>query len=111
MMTFNIRNQHWYIEVVPAHDPGLWVDGTPRTGATWPVTCKIYVSDELNEDQGYRVILHELTHAFIAATQVHSPDSWTEEAVCEMVSIYGDEIIARANVLTGGLYGKVNPGV
>ena len=111
MMKFNIRDQHWCIETVPAHDPGLWVDGTARTGATWPVTCKIYVSDELNADQGYRVILHELTHAFIVATQVHSPESWTEEAVCEMVSIYGDEIVALANKLTGGLYGNVNSGV
>lgn len=111
MMKFNIRDQHWSIEIVPAHDPGLWVDGTARIRATWPVTCKIYISDELNADQGYRVILHELTHAFIAATQVHSPESWTEEAVCEMVSIYGDEIIACANVLTGGLYDKVNSGV
>lgn len=111
MMKFNIRDQHWSAEIVPAHDPGLWVDGTARIGATWPITCKIYVSDELNADQGYRVILHELTHAFIAATQAHSPESWTEEAVCEMVSIYGDEIIARANALTGGLYGKVNSGV
>ena len=107
MMKFNIRDQHWSVEVVPAHDPGLWVDGTERTGATWPVAHQIYISDELNEDQAYRVILHELTHAFIRATQVHSPESWTEEAVCEMVAIYGDEIIGQANALVRGLYEKV----
>ena len=111
MMKFDICNQPWSIEIVPAHDPGLWVDGTARVGATWPIAYKIYISDELNVDQGYRVVLHELTHAFIAATQAHNPESWTEEAVCEMVSIYGDEIIAQANTLIGGLYGKVNPGV
>lgn len=106
MRKFNIRDQHWSVEIVPAHDPGLWVDGTARTGAIWPVTCKIYISDELNEDQAYRVMLHELTHAFISATQVHSPENWTEEAVCEMIAIYGDEIIGQANALIGGLYEK-----
>lgn len=111
MMRFNIRDQHWSVQMVPAHDPGLWVDGTARTGTTWSVAQEIYISDELPENQGYRVVLHELTHAFIAATQVHSPESWEEEAVCELVALYGDEIVAQANKTMEGLYGKRNPGV
>lgn len=104
VMKFNIMNQTWCAKRVEAHDPGLYVDGTPRVGSTWSVHQTIYISDELSDDYAKRVILHELTHAFISATQAETGETWTEEGICEFISIYNSAIFVLAHEIYSSLF-------
>lgn len=101
---FNIMQQHWCAKRVEAHDPGLYVDGTPRVGSTWQVHQTIYISDELCDEYAQRVILHELTHAFISATQAKVEGEWSEEDVCEFISIYNPAIYLLAKEIYTALF-------
>lgn len=87
-LVIEIAGQQWQVLRVESHDPGLFVDGTARQGACWCGKSTIYLSDELTGDQVARVVMHELTHAYIYATQATIPESWDEESVCELVAIY-----------------------
>lgn len=104
MIKFFILDQEWQAHKVPSHDPGLYVDGTERVGATWPMQRRIYISEELSEQSALRVIKHELTHAYICATQAISPEGWREEDVCDLVAIYGDHICREAKKLADTWY-------
>lgn len=42
--------------------------------------------------KGLHLVIHEITHAYIYETQI-TPPPYSEESVCEFMSIYGSEII------------------
>lgn len=102
---FCILDQMWTIETATPHDANLYVDNTVCTGTMWAAKHAIYISDELSPERAWRTILHELSHAYIAATQAIVPESYTEEDLCEFVSIYALELITRATSLHKELYG------
>lgn len=104
MIKFYILDQEWQAHKVPSHDPGLYVDGSERVGTTWPMQRCVYLSDELSEQAAMRIIRHELTHAYISATQAISPEGWHEEDVCDLVTIYGEHICATAKRLVETWY-------
>lgn len=106
-MLANVAHTVWEVHKVSAHHPGLYVNDTARAGATWPMTQKIYLSDELSGDQVYRVILHELSHAWLHATQVSQQESWNEEELCDMIAIYGPDIVHLATAVHKQLYPEV----
>ena len=107
-MLIEIAGQQWSVEKIDAHQPGLTVDGTACRGATWCGQAKIYLSNELKGDQVMRVILHELTHAYICSTQAINTESWTEEDVCDLVAIYGNDIVVLARAVHRSLYPEVH---
>lgn len=102
-----IAGQQWTVMAVPAHGPGLWVDGTVRRGACWPATAKMYISEELAGDQASRVIMHELVHAYIYSTQAITVESWSEKDVCELFAIYGWEIAAMCQLVCQNLFPEI----
>lgn len=103
-MVISIANQTWQVYAVESNHPGLFVDGTARRGACWCGDSKIYVSNELEADQIRRVLMHELTHAYIYATQAVTPEAWDEESICELYAIWGMQICYQCQVLAKGLF-------
>lgn len=106
-MIIEIAGQQWLVEKVESHHPGLFVEGTARRGACWCGSTEIYISNELKGDQVARVVMHELAHAYIYSTQAIQPESWTEEDVCELIAIYGCEIVAMCQVVCQNLFPEV----
>lgn len=106
-MLIEIAGQQWSVTKVDAHHPGLMVDGTARRGACWCGKAEIYISNEVTGDQVPRVIMHELTHAYIYSTQAVQPESWNEEDVCELIAIYAWEMSVLGRQICEELFPKV----
>lgn len=106
-MMIEIAGQQWQVQKVEAHHPGLFVDGTARRGACWFAKAEIYLADELSGDQVSRVVMHELTHAFIYSTQAAIPESWGEEEVCELFGIYAWQICVMCQAVCQQLFPEV----
>ena len=106
-MIIEIAGQQWQVHKVESFHPGLMVEGTARRGACWCGRAEIFLSDELIGDQVARVVTHELVHAYIYSTQAVQPESWDEEAVCELFAIYALEIAAMCYAVCQDLYPNV----
>ena len=106
-MTIEIAGQQWQISTVGAHRPELMVNGTSRLGACWCAHLDIWISDELRGDQVPRVVMHELTHAYIYSTQAITPESWSEEDLCEFMAIYGQEVSEMTKLVCMELFPEV----
>lgn len=106
-MTIEIAGQQWQVQKVESHHPGLFVDSTACRGACWCGQAEIYISNELKGDQISRVVMHELAHAYVYSTQAITPESWTEEDVCEMFAIYAWEMSALCQQVCSELFPEV----
>lgn len=92
-MKITVNNQTWKIKEVPYESGKLVVNGTFRQGTTHFHTQTIYLSNDLLEDRKREVLLHELTHCFLYATQAYvDKENFTEEEVCEFVALYGAKV-------------------
>lgn len=93
-MIFTINNQTWEIKEVEEDSGKLFVDGSFRQGSTHYNSQTIYLSNGLHEDRMKEVLLHELTHVVLYATQsYYEKDSFSEEELCEVVALYGEKAI------------------
>jgi hypothetical protein len=101
-----INGHLWEINVVPSTDSALYVEGEVCRGTTWFGKQQIFLANDLNVFTAMRVIIHELTHAFLWSTQMRLPESFTEEEVCEFVACWGHQIHEMANVVHNELYCK-----
>ena len=104
-LRFFILDQEWTVEKVHSHDANLYVGNEACIGSMWAAKQAIYISDELSPERAFRTLIHELCHAYINATQAIVPENWSEEAVCDLVSIYAYEIVKKAESLHRDLYG------
>lgn len=104
-MRIHINHLLWELKVVPTTDPELRVDGELCRGATWYGKQQIFLAAELNANTALRVIIHELTHAYLWSTQMRLPDTFTEEEICEFVACWAFEILDTANSIYTKLYG------
>ncbi len=97
-MTFLVNNQEWEIKEVPADCGKLVVDGTFRQGTIHYDTQTIYVLDSLKYDRKKEVLLHELGHCYLYATQCYyQKNGFTEEEVCEIISLYAMQMVNVMN--------------
>lgn len=103
-VSFNIVDQEWAIRVVDSHDPHMVADGTVCRGCTWVGQSAIYMSNELTDRTFKRVLLHELVHAYLFATQMSIPDTFNEEQLCDFFAIYSEKILELANTLEQGFF-------
>ena len=101
--TLTIAGQHWQVLTADAHDPELIADGHSCTGTTWCGHFKIFLSNELSGSRLLRTIKHELTHVFIYSTQCEIPETFNEEQICELVAIYGEEIVK----ISGDIFARI----
>ena len=107
-MEYNIciNGLDWRISIVPSQNPELYVDGVLCAGTTWLTQQEIYLSADLNAKTARCIIAHELTHAYLWATQMKVPEAFTEEEVCDFVARWGDEIMNMTNHIYKELYRK-----
>ena len=106
-MIIEIAGQQWSVQAVEAHDPGLFANGDECRGTCWCGKSEIYLSKELSGDQVPRVVMHELVHAYIYATQAVKPENWTEEDMCELIAIYGWQMCVLGRQICEELFPKV----
>ncbi len=103
-MKKKINNLVWDIEVKSATDIVFSDNGFLIRGCTYCGKQQIFLSDGLNEYTARRVIVHELTHAFLWSTQARMPEEYNEEELCEFMSCWGYQIIDMANEIVSKLY-------
>lgn len=82
----------WRVLEVPGSDSMLLVGDTRCRGTTHYYHQSIYLDEGMLPNDKRRTLMHELSHAFLYLTQLNSKDNYTEEELCEFVSIYGDYI-------------------
>lgn len=94
-----INKQIWKIHIVDSHHSGLVLGNDVCRGCTWNGKQTIYFSNELTKVNALRVIIHELTHATLSATQMSIPEEFTEEQLADFFALYGEQIIEAAKKL------------
>lgn len=99
MRQLNLNTQKWIVKIVDSHHEGLIVGTDVCRGCTWSSKQIIYFSNELDESTVLTVIIHELVHAVLAATQMSVPEEFNEEQVANFFALYGAQLIGTANEL------------
>lgn len=108
-MKIEINNLIWEIAIVPNTNPELIVNGNAAAGATWFMQQKIYLSADLTKETVRSVIAHELAHAFLLSTQIRptgdaNEENYSEEEMCNFVSMYGEQIFVLTDKIYNELY-------
>ena len=91
---FKINGHEWNIEIRPEED--LLKEYHKRQpnaysclGLTFYKEHKIWISEELCDDEKRRTLIHELTHCYIWENGFYNVDFNNEELICDFVaSIY-----------------------
>ena len=99
MRQLNLNKQKWLVKIVDSHHEGLVLGNDVCRGCTWSGKQIIYLSNELDETTALRVIVHELVHAMLTATQMSVPEEFNEEQIANFFALYGAQIIGAANEL------------
>ena len=95
MKTFTINNHKWLIEEKPGEE--LLKEYVKRTGndsymcngLTFYKDHKIWIAEELCNDEKTRTLKHELTHCYIWEMGFYNVEFKWEEQICDFVaSIY-----------------------
>lgn len=91
---YKINGITWYISRVRSDSPMLMrSDGSITVGMCDRETQTIYISDALHGRFLRKVLLHEICHSAMFSYGIDmSVDQ--EELFCDLLSTYGDEIIA-----------------
>lgn len=89
--TFKINDCTWNI-VLTQDESLLLVNNMVGKGSIVYRTRTIYIDNRISLDNIRRVLGHELAHAFMYDTQAVCIPPYTEEDICEFVSIYNQKI-------------------
>lgn len=81
---FKVRDLDYTLNVVEPENEHLLLDGYYRGGLTNRRTSNIYLSNDLQPQIRKRVLLHELTHAYVYAAGMLQVE-WTEENVADFI--------------------------
>lgn len=103
-MTLYIANREWTIERKCPTAAELRVDGELRIGCCWIPEGRIYISDAMERSMTREVTIHELTHALIASTQITTPDTYTEEDLCELCAKWSGDLVSWADDVMAELF-------
>ena len=91
----NINGLNWKI-VFTENDNDLIVNSSVRLGVTDRNRLTIYLYDGLKGKLLRKVLIHELTHAWLFSYD-YSLDVETEEMLCEFLDTYAENIIDEAD--------------
>lgn len=96
-MTFYMNGERWRVVVVPSNSQWLArSDGTLTLGVTDSNVMTVFLSKQLRGSLLRKVLLHELTHAWMFSYNYHlSLDE--EEFVCDFLASNAEAIIAKAD--------------
>lgn len=91
-VTINFRT--WGIELVESNSQMMRAsDGKLHYGCCHYHNRKICLDKEIDMQRTYSTLAHELSHAFLAETQLSEKETYTEEKLCWFVAQYGEKII------------------
>ncbi|NCU41385.1 MAG: hypothetical protein EOM19_01510 [Candidatus Moranbacteria bacterium] len=98
---FKIGNLSWTAEIVKSESAEL------KDGALLGI-CRIYekricITEDVDKELGNRLIIHELTHAFIETYKIKKT-KYSEEDVCHLIEVHLQEIAKLSNQVTTALY-------
>ena len=91
----NINGLNWKI-VFTENDNDLIVNSSVRLGVTDRNKLTIYLYDGLKGKLLRKVLIHELTHAWLFSYD-YDLDVETEEMLCEFLDTYAENIIDEAD--------------
>lgn len=108
---FVLGGTYWRVQWVPPYSDYL-IDrtGTKTVATTDPVTHCIYLSDDLDGEFMFRVVVHEMCHAAMVSFDLLKdirrmvyPSKWieAEEWVCNLLADYGLTIFRKAYSVLG----------
>ena len=110
-MTFAMNGHLWVVKFVdPSSDMLVDRTGNLTVATTDPSTHCVYLSDQLEGEFLFRVLVHELGHCIMVSydmlDQIHSmvyPQCWTtvEEWICNLIANRGWQIFVEAYRLLG----------
>lgn len=90
---FTVNGELWTIYFVEPNDPVLLTDtGEYTIGVTDDRTKGIYISKYLDRDLLQKVIIHEITHAFMFSENIYM-DLYSEELFCNIMAFYARRIL------------------
>lgn len=91
----NVNGLNWKI-VFTENDNDLIVNSSVRLGVTDRNRLTIYLYDGLKGKLLRKVLIHELTHAWLFSYD-YNLDVETEEMLCEFLDTYAESIIDEAD--------------
>lgn len=86
----------WEVHIVPPTFPALFTGNSFTLGCCDNNLKIIYIADGLNDGKFKKVLGHEVTHAAMFSYGV-SLTYDQEELLADIISTYGDEIVAVTN--------------
>lgn len=96
-MQIFIVNNVWNIMFINPNDTRLLrSDNVYSIGVCDNNTKTIYINNKLDGKLLDKVILHELTHAFIFESGIYFDDE-TEEVICDFMANYGNDVLSIAD--------------
>lgn len=94
-----INGVRWRVRLVPPSHPFLTTHwNTLALGCCDNLTQTIYISNILSRGMVKKVLCHEIVHAAMFSYNVLLTYQ-EEELVADLISTYGDEIIAATNLI------------
>lgn len=93
----NVNGLNWKIKFTH-NENDLIVDGSVRLGVTDRNRLTIYLYDNLYGNLLRKVLIHELTHAWLFSYD-YELDVEFEEMLCNFVDTYAEEILYEAESL------------
>lgn len=96
-ISFKINNHKWKIELKPMEEMvekyrQINPDACDCFGLTFRQHNKIYINNDLCEEEKIKTLKHELTHCFIWEYGYYYVDFNNEETICEFVASINDFI-------------------
>ena len=102
MNRVKINSEEWQVLLVSANHPKLYrVDGSLTIGSCDDITKCIYIKEDMNEYDTFKVLCHEMTHAVMFSYNVDLPPE-QEELFADLLATYGLEIIELTNYILKG---------
>lgn len=96
-----INNIIWNLYIVDSNDINLIRDdGGYTIGVTDWNQKAIFISKNIDYDKFKKVLMHEITHAFIFSYGFPI-DIYAEECMCSFVENYAQQIINKTNEILG----------
>ena len=90
---FLVYNYEWHV-VLTDNKEDLMANGKLCKGCTHYTESTIFISTDTSPKDRIRLLLHELSHAFIYETQIELKQSYTEEDLCEFMAKLGPAIMS-----------------
>lgn len=91
-MKLKINGIEWLIDEVDGTDSRLTVNSACCFGTTHFRENAIYLHQALKDDAKKRVLIHELSHAFISEFLIGETSQFNDEQLCDFVANYSQAI-------------------